>query len=191
MIATKDIIGKRFGRLVVKNFSRRDAAYRWGRVFWCKCDCGSKLKEVRWSCLSSGATKRCGCWAREIQAIAKVTHGHTRDRRASLTYGSYTNMLARCLNPNDSHFKWYGRAGVKICDRWNPLKGGSFEKFLADMGERTSRRLTLGRILDCPLYSKKTCEWESMPTQGCERRGHNAQVRLHRYHEAHRCRRTR
>jgi hypothetical protein len=45
-------------------------------------------------------------------------------------------MLARCNNPNSESYRNYGGRGVTVCSRWDPKKGGSFENFLTDMGER-------------------------------------------------------
>jgi hypothetical protein len=58
-----DLIGKRFGRLVVvsrsnnKNFSN----YKW----LCKCDCGNTV-EVAGGSLQQGATNSCGCLRKEV-----------------------------------------------------------------------------------------------------------------------------
>lgn len=45
-------------------------------------------------------------------------------------------MLQRCRNSNLPAWKNYGGRGITVCDRWDPAKGGSFDSFLADMGER-------------------------------------------------------
>ncbi len=58
----KDLVGKRFGSLVVTAYVGK----REGKHYWrCQCDCG-KETQVCQSNLQSGHTKSCGCRQREI-----------------------------------------------------------------------------------------------------------------------------
>src|SRR5665213_2050276 len=59
----KDISGQKFGRLqVLGSYIRKQ-----GKIFWlCKCDCG-KEKWIQRQALTSGATKSCGCFGREMR----------------------------------------------------------------------------------------------------------------------------
>ena len=79
-------------------------------------------------------------------------------------------MLDRCRrNPNHRDYKWYAGKGVKVCDRWDPAKGGSFENFLADMGERPDgKSLDKDRLGDGMLYSPETCCWLTPKEQRME-----------------------
>jgi len=53
----KDITGQRFGKLVAKEFIKRENLM----TFWkCKCDCGNDYI-VNYANLISGATRSCGC----------------------------------------------------------------------------------------------------------------------------------
>ena len=64
----KDLIGQRFGRLIVTGFSHKDKNHS---VYWiCECDCGTKNKIVSASCLR-GKTKSCGCLHRELLRKSK------------------------------------------------------------------------------------------------------------------------
>ena len=47
------------------------------------------------------------------------------------TYNSWRAMVARCTNPNNQHYKYYGGKGLTVCDRWL-----DFQNFYLDMGER-------------------------------------------------------
>jgi len=59
-----NLIGKRFGRLVALQQGPRGKS---GRIRWlCRCDCGNE-KVVERTSLTSGATKSCGCLAKEKQ----------------------------------------------------------------------------------------------------------------------------
>ena len=69
-------------------------------------------------------------------------------------------MVQRCTDPNKDKWKYYGGRGVSICDRWNPKKGGNFENFLADMGERPEgTSIDKDKLGDGMLYSPETCCW--------------------------------
>lgn len=64
----KNLIGKRFGRLVV---IKADHVYR-NRAFWlCKCDCG-KTTVTSTAILTMGDSVSCGCYAKEIIANRQV-----------------------------------------------------------------------------------------------------------------------
>lgn len=59
----KNIIGKRFGRLIVNYQAGRT---KHGQVIWhCTCDCGNE-KDITSSCLLKGETRSCGCYKKEI-----------------------------------------------------------------------------------------------------------------------------
>lgn len=58
-----DLVGKRFGRLVVVSLSEKRCS---GEKMWnCLCDCGNTLL-VSTGHLTSGHTRSCGCLAREL-----------------------------------------------------------------------------------------------------------------------------
>lgn len=55
----KDLIGKRYGRLIVVKKTGKKARGK-ENVYLCKCDCGNTV-EVRSGLLSQGRKKSCGC----------------------------------------------------------------------------------------------------------------------------------
>lgn len=61
MAKAKDLLGQRFGRLVVIDAGERPE-FTVGNCRWwlCQCDCGREVN-VRSSSLLSGATRSCGC----------------------------------------------------------------------------------------------------------------------------------
>ena len=147
-----DLLGQRFGRLVV---IRSAGTNRFRQRLWeCQCDCGKKTTVVAGH-LRSGNTRGCGC-----QNKGTTTHGHAT-RNPSKLYKAWNSMIQRCYHPSQNCFARYGGRGVRVCDRWNPKAGGCFENFLADMGEPPSARHTLDKdkLGDGMLYSPETCCW--------------------------------
>lgn len=80
---------------------------------------------------------------------------------------TYTNMMARCNNPNHPHFKDYGGRGIRVCDRWNGENG--FIYFIDDMGEKTDNT-SLDRIDVNSGYSPQNCRWTDIYTQASNTR---------------------
>ena len=66
-------------------------------------------------------------------------------------------MKARCINPTNASWEWYGKKGIKVCERWH-----DFEAFLTDMGERPPET-TLHRIDVHKDYEPGNCEWRKPP----------------------------
>ncbi|MCO4469329.1 hypothetical protein Si141_01372 [Streptococcus infantarius subsp. infantarius] len=61
----KDLIGKRYGRLIVVEKTGKKARGK-ENVYLCKCDCGNTV-EVRSGLLSQGRKKSCGCLYRDTR----------------------------------------------------------------------------------------------------------------------------
>lgn len=111
-----DIIGKRFGKLVVTGYSgtKNKCLY-----FKCKCDCGNDSFVTRKDGLITGHTKSCGC------EHGKMGHpnpykgtGVTYDR----AYWVWAKIKARCYNQNCREYPNYGGRGVVMCDEWQDPK---------------------------------------------------------------------
>lgn len=89
--------------------------------------------------------------------------------RRSATYNSWRCMKERCYSEGHKWYPSYGGRGIRVCDRW--LGKDGFANFLADVGERPAKEITLDRINvngNYELYGpdgKLQCKWATKKEQ--------------------------
>lgn len=164
MPASLDLIGQRFGRLVV---TQRAGSAR-GRSLWrAICDCGAEAVASA-DCLRTGGTRSCGCVRRETarrngarsDGSANVKHGGI----GTPEYNTWKSMRRRASgkgSPEDRELY----LGVTCCERW-----ASFAHFLSDMGRRPSPVHSIDRINNLLGYEPDNCRWATPTTQANNRR---------------------
>ena len=149
MPAALDLVGQRFGRLVVE--AKSPVRDQNKKVVWhCVCDCGAKVA-VNTKNLRTSNTRSCGCLHRDTA----TKHGMRNTR----VYRIWASMRVRC-RPD---FPMYGARGVRVCRRWE-----KFENFLADMGE-PEHGMTIDRKNNDKGYSPSNCRWADKTTQSVNR----------------------
>ena len=169
--------GEKFNRLTAFEYlgRKRFPGGQSRRMWRFLCDCGGSVV-IPLEAAKSGNTKSCGCHKREVLRSGKngTRHGLT----GTPTWNSWQAMLHRCTRPTHHAYPAYGGRGVTVCDRWDPAKGGSFENFLADMGERPAgKSLDKDQLGDGMLYSPETCCWAT-PTEQARHRKNTAYAQV-------------
>lgn len=152
IVKAQKLIGEQFGRWTIveaipHGFSK------------CVCICGN-YKTLRTSHLLRGASKSCGCYARDVTIKRKLVHGQSY----TATYRIWCSMRSRCSDKNSPKYKDYGGRGITVCERWN-----SYENFLEDMGEKP-QGMSIDRINNAGSYDPTNCRWATSKEQGSNKR---------------------
>jgi hypothetical protein len=147
-----ELVGKRFGRLVV---IKRNPGPKIGSKWMCLCDCG-KTKVIIGSNLRAGYTQSCGCLHREKSVEANIKHGG----QYMPEYKVWCGIRNRCFNPRAPRYPYYGGRGIKVSEKWS-----SFNQFITDMGPRPHGRYSIERVDGNKDYEPGNCIWATQKTQ--------------------------
>lgn len=127
----KDLVGKRYGRLVVTGLSRKRSPNNC--ILWnCVCDCGKKTR-VRTASLGNGNTKSCGC----LKVNNLRGENNYQARRMLEKYGYWIS----------SSEDWY----VRACQMWGRIRR---EKIKTDFESAAEIAIYLKEITPkkCPVF---------------------------------------
>lgn len=163
MSKIRDITGQKFGRLTVLHADGRIRS----EVAWvCRCECGAVVRTTK-NHMSSGNTQSCGCLAKENSSARAVVHGRYKAPSGSYkvaAFACWKAILKRCLDEQSEDWPRYGGVGITVCEQWM-----SFENFLADMGDRPSKKHTVDRIDGTKGYEPGNCRWATRRQQSDNR----------------------
>lgn len=151
-------VGDKFGRLTVLSIRKNGQR----KFCTCRCECGV-VKEVRSDSLVVGKTTSCGCFNREIVSSIFSRGGFSNTR----LYQTWENMKARCLNPNNPRFKYYGARGISVCEDWiedfSAFRNWAINNGWNDYHEKNE--ISLDRIDVNGDYTPENCRWADYNTQ--------------------------
>jgi hypothetical protein len=161
MTAPKNLIGQQFGQVTVLTRIENSAA---GKTRWlCVCACGKRFPSVGAS-LIQGQTVSCGCHKTRLVRIRSRKHAMS----GTPEYSAWQGMQARCYNPKNARFAYYGGRGITVCDRWRQ----SFQAFYEDIGPRPNAKYSLDRIDYDGPYAPGNVRWADWHTQRMNQRKH-------------------
>lgn len=142
----EDLVGRRFGRLVV---IRRVGVRNSSPLWECLCDCGN-THSVTTQKLKYNKSKSCGCYRIDLSRESLTEHGFS----GTPIWKCWVNMRRRCTDERDVSYPNYGGKGVTYALEWD-----DFSCFLSDMGSTYFGGASLDRENPKGNYEPSNCRW--------------------------------
>lgn len=161
-----DLVGQRFGKLMVLKFSGTDKR---GATTWeCKCDCGN-IKIIGRNSLKYGSSRSCGCLQKSKLSKRQSGSGNVQyvhGLRKSRFYGIFYSVLYRCNNKKNVRYKDYGGRGIE-CE-WKSFlefKKDMYESYIKHIEKYGEENTSIDRINNNGNYYKENCKWSTHKEQ--------------------------
>lgn len=126
------------------------------RIRWAvyECECGVRfLMRTQ----SENRSESCGCLT--LKALKEGKHNQGRKPKHGKTgdkvYCVWSNIIQRCTNEKNKHFKNYGGRGITVCRAWRE----SFIEFHKAVGNPPSSSHTIDRIDNEKGYEPGNVQW--------------------------------
>lgn len=139
----KDLIGKRFGRLVVLERTKDHVTPKGKHmVKWlCQCDCGRKVKVLS-TALKNGNTTSCGCYSHEVHTTKRDTPNKNAENYIGKVFGLLT--VVQEIKPyRNGEFKYRRFRCQCYCGKFKDVR---------------ANQLTTGVSISCGCISKRKFE---------------------------------
>ena len=138
---------------------------RHGAKWLCRCECGKET--TAWAHkLKNGRKKSCGClWYSSGRYAGE-------NRKQSKLESVLKAMKARCRNPRNKDYRYYGAKGVDVCSEWDHKD--AFEQWAYANGYQDG--LTIDRIDSAGNYEPSNCRWVSLE-ENARRQVHNTKAK--------------
>jgi len=121
------------------------------RTWWlCECRCGKVILVPYHALLKK--QESCGCVNHSRFALANTKHGLAK----TPIYKLWINIMQRCYNPKNPHYRNYGARGIRVSKPWH-----SFPMFYREFGQHRTGNQQVNRIDNEGHYSVTNCEWVS------------------------------
>lgn len=147
----KNLKGKTFGFLTCISIDETKTTKK--HTYWlCRCVCGNE-RSLQTSQLTSNRVTSCGC---KNTGRIKIPKDQKR------LYSVYGGMLARCYNPSNISYKYYGAKGITVCDEW---KNSFFSFAKWSINNNYNDSLSIDRINNSLGYCPSNCRWVTMQEQ--------------------------
>ena len=159
-----DLVGQRFGKLVVIAIHPERFNYHY---YWqCACDCGA-TKLVRQVDLVKQVTRGCGkMCGKDVQLNPQPS---STNQSSHPLYRAFIGARTRCSPTDAVHHKDYADRGIEF-------RFSSFEEFVAELGDKPTSKHTVDCINNDGHYEVGNAKWSTRTEQSNNRRNNRVVV---------------